>query len=206
MHARASLAIMKPMSPSDVDEQIARYLEAGDPRAAATRLIEAYGPGVLGYLRVALRDRDAADEAFAQCCEDIWKGMGTFRGESSFRTWAYRIGWHAALRQLRDGYRRRRCVLTSSARDGLVHSERTPTPLHRCSAARDRLARLRSEMSPDEQALLTLRLDRGLSWSEVAHVLSTDDAPATEATVRKRYERLCAKLRRLLAQDRGAAR
>lgn len=45
---------------------------------------------------------------------------------------------------------------------------------------------MRRKLEPEEQTLLILRLDRGLSWDELATVM----APASAATLRKRFERL----------------
>jgi len=115
---------------------------------AATLLIATHGPGVLGYLRVTMRDRDAADEAFAQSCENIWKGIGSFRHEASLRTWAYRMAWHAALQQLRDPFRRHCRAIGPRELDELVVSTRSQTPAYRRTVAHDRLARLRAAMDP----------------------------------------------------------
>lgn len=52
-------------------------------------------------------------------------------------------------------------------------------------------------MTPDEQTLLILRIDRALEWDEVSEILDVE-APA----LRKRFERLTSKLR-ALAKERG---
>ena len=79
-----------------------------------------------------------------------------------------------------------------------------------CSSASitsSRETRLRAKLSPDEQALLTLRVDRELEWREIARVLAddelADDAAVTRAAagLRKKFERLKEKLRRLAAED-----
>ena len=50
----------------------------------------------------------------------------------------------------------------------------------------------------DEQSLLTLRVDRGMSWAEIAHIL---DEGAGEPALRKRFERVKRKLRDLAAAE-----
>jgi RNA polymerase sigma-70 factor (ECF subfamily) len=74
-----------------------------------------------------------------------------------------------------------------------------------------RIARLRAQLDPDDQAVLTLRVDRGLEWSEIARVLAEegdalDDAALARAaaSLRKRFERLKATLRRMAAENPGS--
>lgn len=70
------------------------------------------------------------------------------------------------------------------------------------TTSHDRLARLRSALDPEERTLLVLRLDRELSWNEVAEVLSSEGEPLDSAAVRKRFERVKAKLAKL-AREQG---
>ena len=59
------------------------------------------------------------------------------------------------------------------------------------------IQKLREELTADEQTLLILRVDRGLSWGDVADVMEIESA-----VVRKRFERIKDKLREL-ARARG---
>ena len=70
--------------------------------------------------------------------------------------------------------------------------------------ARDevRLARLRTLLPPEDHALLVLRLDREMSWEEIADVLSASGTPVSAAALRKRYERVKERLARR-ARDEG---
>jgi RNA polymerase sigma-70 factor (ECF subfamily) len=179
--------------PDDVEARVAELLAAADGREAATLAIRAYGPSVLGYIAAVVRDEAAAGDVFSSFCEDLWRGIGSFRGESSVKTWAYRLAWHAALRWLRDPYRRFARLVTDDA-ERLAAEVRSTTALHLRPTAKDALAELRATLSPEDQALLTLRVDRDLPWSDIARVLG-DDA-TSEAALRKRFERLKERLRR----------
>ena len=64
------------------------------------------------------------------------------------------------------------------------------------------MGRLRGQLSPAEQSLLILRVDRGLPWSEVAEIMSSPDEPLDSSTVAKRFQRVKARLRKL-AEDAG---
>jgi RNA polymerase sigma-70 factor, ECF subfamily len=68
---------------------------------------------------------------------------------------------------------------------------------------RQGIERLRAMLTPEERTLLVLRLDRDLSWREVAIVLEEEQGePVEEAALRKRFERVKERLVRL-ARDEG---
>jgi RNA polymerase sigma-70 factor, ECF subfamily len=185
----------------ELEERIAALRAGGDLEGAATEAIRSLGPAVLRYLRSLLRDEDDAAEAFSQFAEDLWKGLPAFRGDSAFRTWAYKLAWHAAL-DMRDGaWRRRGRRLRTQEASALADEVRTRTAV---VVERQRLAldRLRGSLSVEDQSLLVLRVDQGLAWKEIAEVLAGEGRPAAPAALMKRYERLKERLGRL-ARDEG---
>jgi RNA polymerase sigma-70 factor (ECF subfamily) len=181
---------------SELERSVATELDRGAFDRAAEHVIRGYGPQILGYLCAVLRDQGVADDAFSQFCEDLWKGIAGFRRESSIKTWSYSVAWNAAQRVLRDPYRRRGERLQTSAAIALADEVRSLSSAYDARAATDRLAKIRERLAPDEQTLLILRFDRDLTWKEIAQVVATE-----EATVRKRFERLTAKLRKLAEQE-----
>jgi RNA polymerase sigma-70 factor (ECF subfamily) len=185
-----------------LEAQVAGLLEAGDLRSAAAAIMRAHGPAILGYLAALARDEDRADDVFSQFAEDLWRGLPGFRGEASVRTWVYKLAWHAWLRLERDAFRRRGRAFLSGEMSGLAAEVRSTTALHLKSEAKDAVARLRLQLTPAEQSLLVLRVDRGLSWSEVAAVMSTAEEPLDAATLTKRFQRIKEKLRKL-AEEAG---
>src|ERR671928_150340 len=70
---------------------------AGDVAAAATEALRALGPEILRFLRSVLRDEEDAADAFSHFAENLWKGLPSFRGQASLRTWAFRIAWNSAM-------------------------------------------------------------------------------------------------------------
>ena len=185
--------------PPDLEARVTERLDESDVAGAATAAIQGYGPQILGYLTALLRDEDVAADAFAAFCEDLWRGIGAFRRESTVRTWAYRLAWHAAQRTAREPYRRRRRPLPSGASSALAAEVRSTTAAHLRQSNADRLAEVRRTLTPEEQTLLILRIDRDLSWDEIAHVMSEAGAPRVEsAALRKRFERLKTALRERL--------
>lgn len=182
---------------TDLEVEIRRRLDASDDDGAATAAIRGYGPEILGYLTAILRDEDRADEAFATFSEDLWRGLPAFRADSTFRTWAYKLAWHAAARTAREPFRKKAVAFGTSAVSALAYEIRSATAPHLRTETKTAVQRLRDELKPDEQTLLILRVDRDLAWDEVADIMDLD-----AATVRKRFERVKDRLR-TIARARG---
>jgi len=66
---------------------------------------------------------------------------------------------------------------------------------------KDAVSRLRAELAPAEQSLLILRIDRSLSWTEVASVMSTPEEQVDARTVAKRFQRVKERLRKLAESE-----
>jgi RNA polymerase sigma-70 factor (ECF subfamily) len=173
-----------------VEEKIAACLKQGDLGQAATEGLRAYGAEIGGYLAAILRDQTAAADVFSEFCEDVWKGIAGFRGDSAFRTWAYAVAWNAIRMYRRDPYRRRAQRLASSDYSRLADRLAKSSLLHADPLAADRLARLRATLTPFEQSMLILRIDKGLPWREIAQILAEEGTAADPATLRKQFERL----------------
>jgi RNA polymerase sigma-70 factor, ECF subfamily len=180
-----------------VEAEIAHLLEVSDLQSAAARIVRGYGPAILGYLAALARDEDRADDVFSQFCEDLWRGLPGFRHDASVRTWVYKLAWHAWLRSEREAFRRRGRTIANEEMSRLAAEVRSTTALYLRSEAKDAVARLREQLTPAEQSLLVLRIDRGLSWSEVASVMSTPEEHLDAQTVAKRFQRVKDKLRTL---------
>ena len=191
-----------PRSVEALEKDIVRFLDAGDLRSAAAAIMRGYGPAILGYVAALARDEDRADDVFAQFSEDLWRGLPAFRGDASVRTWVYKLAWHAWLRQEREAFRRRGRGFLSGEMSGLAAEVRSTTALHLKSEAKDAVARLRAQLTPAEQSLLVLRIDRGLPWSEVASVMSTEEEALDSRAVAKRFQRVKERLRKL-AEEAG---
>lgn len=184
------------------EAEILQRLDAGDERAAAAGLIELYGAEVFGYLCSLTKDQDEADEAFAQASEQLLSGIAKFRRESSLRTWFYAIARYAALHELKRAARRRADRI-SMLQDELAAAVRTATVEYRKTHVKDQIAELRASLSSDERDLLALRVDRQLSWEEIAQICCEPDAAApadlkkAAQRYRKQFERTKEKLREL---------
>jgi RNA polymerase sigma-70 factor (ECF subfamily) len=183
-----------------LEASIAVHLAAGDLAAAATAALRGLGPQILGYLTATLRDDDVAYDVFGQFSEELWKSIATFRGESSFKTWAYKLVMHAIGRHRRDPYRNRGRAMETDEVSALALDIRSKTPRYKQTEVKDKFAQLRESLDPTDQTLLFLRIDQGLSWNDVAAIMSAEGEPVEPAALRKRLERAKDRLKKLAAE------
>lgn len=201
---------MTPDEREALEARLAERCKAEDFSGATTLAIRKYGPEILGYLVAVSRNEDTAGEVFAVFSEDLWKGLPKFRWQASFRTWAYTLARNAFYRYLRDPARKRERVALSQAREvnDLVEKVRTTTLVYLRTEVKDSVAQLREKLDEDEQTLLILRIDRKMSWKDIAMVMSKSEEPdpATvkreAAALRKRFERIKNALREM-AREAG---
>jgi RNA polymerase sigma-70 factor (ECF subfamily) len=149
------------------------------------------------FMRLRPREFFGGAEAFSLFCEHLWVGIDSYRRRSTFKAWADTVAWHAALRVVQDPERKRQRPLATNQAEKLAEEVRSRTAPHLLTANKDRLAELRRALDPAEQTLLILRLDRGLSWSEIGEVLAAEGDETSEAALRKRFERVKERLRDL---------
>jgi RNA polymerase sigma-70 factor (ECF subfamily) len=185
-----------------LEQEIDSALEGGDLRGAATLALKGYGPHILRYLMGILRNLERTEEAFSRFSENLWKGLGGFRRECTFKVWAYKLAWNAAVDVGRDPHRRRTQRLGTTEISNLAAEVCSSARPYLRSWAKERLRILRESLDPDERSLLLLRIEKHLGWKEVAEVMSRPHHLLDEAAVRKRFERLKNKLRRL-AEEQG---
>lgn len=188
-------------APQELDTRVLALRDAGDAAGAATAALRELGPAVLRYLRSLLRDEEDAAEAFSQFAENLWRGLPAFRGEAALRTWAYRLAWNAA-QNLRDGaWKRRGRRFETGEASALAEELRTRTAVV-VERQRQALEKLRAALPVEEQSLLVLRVDQGLSWAEVAAILAEEGRPVDAGALMKRFERLKERLGRM-AREQG---
>lgn len=184
-----------------LEERLVDLLARREYDAAATEALRGYGPGVYRFLCARMGDVGRADDAFAQLGEDLWRGLPTFRGASSFATWMFTLGRNAAHRIERSPYEQRRRRTGDSKLAALAEEIRTETAPYLRTDVKQRFRALRESLTPDERALLHLRVDADLAWDEIARIVEGDEAlsdlPLRRAStrLRKRYSELCKQLR-----------
>lgn len=207
----------EPRLPAEAEIQALH--ERAEYEAAAERALSLYGRELLEFLVALHRDDfDEADEVFALFAEGFWRTWPGFAWQCSARTWMYTIARRSSLEfRRKEGRRRRRVVRLDSERllspqlSGLIARVRTATAPYLRTENKDRIRMLRRSLPEDEQALLMLRVDRQLTWKQLARVMRAESAgqpPVDEqalareaARLRKRFQLVKDKLYTLARRE-----
>ncbi|MCJ8330565.1 MAG: sigma-70 family RNA polymerase sigma factor [Lentisphaeria bacterium] len=88
------------------ENNVLRLLKAGDD-AAAARLIEVFGDRVYGLCTRILGSEEDAQEVAQETFLQVWRKWPTFKEQSKFSSWIYRIAANFAYMKLRKKKRLR---------------------------------------------------------------------------------------------------
>jgi RNA polymerase sigma-70 factor (ECF subfamily) len=194
----------------DREGPIRAIFELGDYDASATMVVSMYGSEILGFLVTRSPSYDDACEIFAQFSEDFWKGWPKFEWRCSARTWAYKLARHAAFHYRERQGRGGQAVPLSRASQlsKVIEQVRTQTRDHLRTEVKNRFQQLREQLAPEDQTLLILRVDRGMSWRELAEIMLDSDHNPDDDTIkreaarlRKRFQVAKETLRKLATQE-----
>ncbi|HEY7816954.1 MAG TPA: sigma-70 family RNA polymerase sigma factor [Vicinamibacteria bacterium] len=147
------------------DESAVEAFRAGELRAFED-LARSYRSRIQGICFRYAGNRADAEDLVQEVLLRIYRGLEGFRGESSFRTWVYRITVNACLNWVasRKGF---------DALDAEI-PDRRPTIIERLVRAesRDRLRRAISELPDRQRMTVLLRVYEELSHKEIAEVMA----------------------------------
>ena len=174
----------------DTDRALVRRAAAGDGEAFAA-LLERHYDRIYRIGARVLGDADEAADLAQDVCVGLPARLASWRGESRFTTWLYRVVVNAA----RDALRRkaaRRCSERSFAElDALLRASAAAGE-RESSWLRQALGRLSDEL----RATVFLVLDEGLRHAEAGAVLGV-----SESTVSWRMHEVRKRLRAMAVDD-----
>lgn len=209
---RYELQSMTDAEAAALEARIREMWDAGDLQSAATEALRGYGLELISYLVAITRDESKASETYSTFCEAMWRGLPDFSWQCTFRTWAYVLVRHALSRRGRDPFGdSERAVPLSRAPEvfKIADGVRSKTLKFLRTEVKDRVALLRERLEPDDQSLIILRINRRLTWDEIARIMCEEEMePSAQqlrrkaAALRKQFQRAKERLRRLVEQDR----
>ena len=176
--------------------QIVQRVLQGDVNAFEKLVLE-YEKSVYAITqRMTGNAEDAADmtqETFIKA----YNSLSSFRGDSKFSVWLYRIATNVCLDFLRSRSRKPTVSLSVEDDDGeeveldIADESQSPERLLERGLTRDAVRRGLNALSPEYRQILLLREIQGLSYEEIADVLTLEVGTVKSRIFRAR-KRLCA--------------
>jgi RNA polymerase sigma-70 factor, ECF subfamily len=148
---------------------------AGDPDAR-DELVRRYLPDVYRVTRRVLGDHDMAEDAAQDAMVNALGALKRFRGDASFRTWLLRIAVNAARSVGRRQGRRREVSLVLADHEPSRDPDPATNAVQRTEV--ERVAALLERLPPKQRMAVTLRIQQGLGYSEIATALSCSEGAA----------------------------
>lgn len=166
------------MGDREVDQQLVERAQRGD-KAAFELLVAKYQRKLVRLLSRFIRDptevEDVAQEAFIKA----YRALPSFRGDSAFYTWLYRIGINTAKNYLVAMGRRAPTVSETESADsegseesGQVPDYNTPENELMSRQIAETVNRAVEDLPEELRTAITLRELEGLSYEDIATIMN----------------------------------
>ena len=199
---RREIALNDIERPGSIDAQEAMFvlrLQANED-AAYDELVRTYHSSLFHVAYRMVGDAGDAADVVQEIFVKVFRNIGSFRGDSSLKTWIFRIGFSEILNRLR-WWRRRYRSSTVSLDESVADSfpmqvaDEHPSPLQALeSKERDQsIQEALKKLTSDQRSILVLRDIEGFSYNEIADVLGV-----STGTVKSRLARARADMKKSL--------
>jgi RNA polymerase sigma-70 factor (ECF subfamily) len=173
--------------PEISDRALVERAQAGDP-TAFDDLVRRYQPRLLGMLYNMTNNQTDAWDLAMETFEKAYKSIHSFRLDSEFFTWLYRIGFNLTVNFLKRNKHRNNLSMDDENLDLQNRSEFIDTSTSGDAEKQARLSDLKKKLnesmmklSEEHRAVVTLFDVQGMSHAEISKVMN-----CKEETVRSR--------------------
>ncbi|MGB5818126.1 MAG: sigma-70 family RNA polymerase sigma factor [Saonia sp.] len=144
---------------------------AGDTKAYAF-LIDRYKHMVYTLALRMVKNKEEAEEVAQDTFLKVYKGLHSFKGDSKFSTWIYKIAYNRSLDYVKKQSRSlETTTIDKVAERYVVAIENTLAGLER-KDRRNTIKEAMKELSGDDSFLITLHYYEELSLSEIAAIMN----------------------------------
>lgn len=160
------------------------------------KLVTAYEKNVYNLALRMVGDPDDAADITQETFIKAYRALGSFRGDSKFSSWLYRIASNVCLDFLRSRSRRAQVPLSFENEDAegeieLPDMSQNPEKVLMKKLSMEAVRRGMEKLPPKQRQILVLRELCGLSYAELAQTLSVEEGTVKSRIFRAR-KRLCA--------------
>jgi len=159
------------MDSSD-DLRLIREFKNGNEQAF-NQLVIRYQEKIYWIVRRMVNDHDEADDITQDVFIKVYKSLKTFKGESSFYTWVYRIAVNRSLNAIRR--KKLRKTFSFGEQEPVQFQSSEPLPLDRLEQEeRRKLIQQAIDLLPEKQKkVFVLRYFEELPYEEISKILGT---------------------------------
>jgi RNA polymerase sigma-70 factor (ECF subfamily) len=195
------------MTDREVDQQLVERAQRGD-KHAFDLLVLKYQRKLARLVSRFVRDQAEIEDVSQEAFIKAYRALPSFRGDSAFYTWLYRIGINTAKNYLVSLGRRPPTTTEFDSEEAenfeggeLLRTTHTPeSELHSKQVAQTVNAAM-SELPEDLRTAITLREIEGLSYEEIAGIMNCPIGTVRSRIFRAR-EAIAEKLRPLLGTSK----
>ncbi len=186
--------MLRPAFVSRTDQELIRDTLSGE-KAAYGELVLRYQDRLFNSLLRVVKTRDDAQDAAQDAFLQAYQKLDSFRGDSQFYSWLFRIAMNAGLSKLRRKSSKDVSLTTQQEHGYDVTDGTTKDPSHRLDQEEQASRVLRAlNALPDEyRVVLSLKELDGLKYEEIAEIVG-----CPIGTVRSRIHRARGELKEKL--------
>ena len=164
----------KKISNKEIDLSLVRRAKKGDYRAFDLLVLK-YQSRVIATAFKYVKERQLAEDIAQEAFIKSYKSIDSFREESSFYTWVYRITVNTAKNYLVSSKRRDEVLIGDSSQDDSFYPEKldvdSPQEILKASELRDLIFETLSSLGEETRTALSLREFDGLSYEQIAEIV-----------------------------------
>tara|TARA_B100001250_G_scaffold310708_1_gene272631 strand:- start:2091 stop:2714 length:624 start_codon:yes stop_codon:yes gene_type:complete len=164
----------KKISNKEIDLSLVRRVKKGDYRAFDLLVLK-YQSRVIATAFKYVKEKQLAEDIAQEAFIKSYKSIDSFREESSFYTWVYRIAVNTAKNYLVSAKRRDEVVISDLSEDDSFYPEKSdvdsPQELLKASELRDLIFETLSSLGEETRTALSLREFDGLSYEQIAEIV-----------------------------------
>lgn len=173
------------------EQKLIEKASGGDP-SAFNRLMANHEKKMYAVALRMFANREDAQDCLQEAMLRVYRSIGTFKGQSSFSTWLYRITMNTCLDELRRKKNKQSTSLDSLLDQGWSPADEESTPEKHAvrSEVRREIQSAIRELPEDMRSAVVLRDIQGFAYDEIAQMLNVN-----VGTIKSRISRAREKLR-----------
>ena len=166
--------INKKISNKEIDLSLVRRVKKGDYQAFDLLVLK-YQSRIIATAFKYVKERQLAEDIAQEAFIKSYKSIDSFREESSFYTWVYRITVNTAKNYLVSSKRRDEVVISDLSQDDSFYPEKldvdSPQEVLKASELRNLIFETLSSLGEETRTALSLREFDGLSYEQIAEIV-----------------------------------